>query len=79
VRDDDVAAASQPTPLALHAPQLAGDREGEVEATVFGDWSQHRYPQLDGSENNRLLGDGSFDVRTLHTNRCSHAAKTESS
>jgi hypothetical protein len=77
VRDHDVATACQSTPLALHPPQLAADGEGEVEATMFGDRSQNGDAQLDGSENDRLLGDGSFDVRALHTNRCSHAWRTE--
>jgi hypothetical protein len=76
--DDGVSSRTQPPPLDLNPPQPTTDLKREIRTAMVGHRPQYGHAQLHGRKHDRLLGDGSLGVRRhVHTNICSHEARTE--
>jgi len=72
--DDDIPRGAQPAPLDLNTEQIATNFQRKVGTPVFCDRPQYGYAELGGRKHDRLLGDGSLDVRIHHERRFAYAS-----
>jgi hypothetical protein len=66
MHDHDIAGPAEASPLNLDSQQVPADVESKVGTPVLGHRPQNPDPCLQCGENDRLLGDGSLDVRIHH-------------